>query len=107
MQSPTDFDGTAVKAIIMLAAYAKQGTRLAPMFRTLGEQTVPDIGGPHDRVSLPGCWNTYWRADGFWWDVGFAMDGSGREAAYRVTDPIRQNELDMCADAEHPLWKEI
>lgn len=107
MQSPTDFDSGAVFRLLMRAAYAKSGSSLSLMFRNLGARTVPDIGSQDEPVTLPGCCNTYWRQDGFWFDIGWAMDGSGRKVAHRVTDPKRQNELDMCADAEHPLWKEI
>lgn len=68
---------------------------------------MPDIGSQDEPVSLPGACNEYWREDGFWFDIGWAMDGSGRKEAHRVTDPRRQNELDMLADPDHPLWKEI
>lgn len=105
--SPTDCDTWAVSRVIANAANARKASHLGSMFRTLGAETVPDLGTPDAPVSLPGCWNEYWRQAGFWYDIGYAMDGSGRKTAYRVTNPLRQNELDMMADAGHPLWGEI
>ena len=105
--SPTEFDSLAVSRAIASAANAKKTSRLGGMFRPLGEETVPDLGTSDAPVALPGCWNEYYRAAGFWHDIGWAMDGSGRRQTVLVTNPLRQNELDMMADAVHPLWREI